>query len=95
MSTSKLLSSCILKSSLQIFKKRAIYNVKMTAIPIIIKGERFGKCKYMLTAVCFLNSVIIFKIRYSFHVTHFSSAQLLAIFFSTIKNDHLFLYYGR
>lgn len=62
---------------------------------IIIKGERFGKCKYMLTAVCFLNSVIIFKISYIFPVTHFSSAQLLAVFFSTIKNDHLLLYCSR
>lgn len=62
---------------------------------ITIKGERFGKCKYMLTAVCFLNSVTIFKISYICHVTHFSSAQLLAVFFSTIKNDHLLLYCSR
>lgn len=76
---------CILRGSLQVLKKCDIYNVKMTVIPIIIKGERFGKCKYMLTAICFLNSVIIFKIRYIFHVTHFSSAQLLAIFFRLSK----------
>lgn len=77
--------TCILRSPLQEFKKLYLQCESVYENPIIIKGERFGKCKYMLTAVCFLNSVIIFKISYIFHVTHFSSAQLLAIFFLLSK----------